>query len=127
MKIPAEKLPPNVHLQEDNSYTNKKGLQFIPDHEGKSLLLPFEITESGNYLVYVRAWPHGDAGIYDFSLDGQKLEKAYYLFQEHHFVTDIKLGNMHGLRKGKHTISAVYRGTSNPGSPGCLFVDAIVL
>jgi hypothetical protein len=34
---------------------------------------------------------------------------------------------MHNLRKGKHTITAVYRGTSNPGSPGCLFVDAIVL
>ncbi len=122
--MPADKLPPDVRLHEDNSYTNKKGLQFIPDHEGESLLLPFEISESGNYLVYIRLWPRGDAGIYDFSLDDQKMEKAKDLFQEHHFVTDIKLGTMHSLSKGKHTIRAVYRGTSNTGSPGCLFVDA---
>ena len=57
----------------------------------------------------------------------RKSEKANDLFQEHHFVTDIKLGQMHNLRKGKHSIRAVYRGTSNPGSPGYLFVDAIVL
>jgi hypothetical protein len=126
-EIPSGKLPDHVRLHEDPSYTNKKGLQFIPDHEGESVLFPFEVRESGNYLVYVRVWPRGDAGIYDLSLDDQKLEKAEDLFQEHHFVTDIKLGNMHNLRKGKHTISAVYRGTTNTGSPGCLFVDAIVL
>jgi hypothetical protein len=89
--------------------------------------LPFEIAESGNYLVYIRVWPRGDAGIYDFSLDDQEVKKANDLFQEHHFVTDIKLGNMVNLRNGNHTIRAVYRGKSNAGSPGYLFVDAIVL
>jgi hypothetical protein len=120
-------LPHNVHLHEDNSYTNKKGLHFIPGHEGETLSLPFEIEESGNYLVYIRVWPRGDAGIYDFLLDDQKMAAGCDLFQEHHFVSDIKLGNMHALKKGKHTIRAVYRGTSNPASPGCLFVDAVVL
>jgi hypothetical protein len=126
-EILAGKLPAHVQLHEDNSYTNKKGLQFIPGHEGESISLPFEIEESGNYLVYIRLWPRGDAGIYDFSLDDQKLVNTTDLFQEHHFVADIKLGNMQNLTKGKHTITAVYRGSSNPGSPGCLFVDAIVL
>jgi hypothetical protein len=126
-EIPAGKLPHNIQVQEDNSYTNKKGLQFTPHHEGESVLLPFEIAESGNYLVYIRVWPRGDAGIYDFLLDDQKMINASDLFSEHHFVTDIELGHMLTLRKGNHTIRAVYRGTSNPGSPGCLFVDAIVL
>ena len=110
-----------IHIQ------TKRECNLFLNHEGESLLLPFEIEESGNYLVYIRVWPRGDAGIYDFSLDDQKPEKAIDLFQEHHFVTDIKLGTMHNLRKGKHTIRAVYRGASNTGSPGYLFVDAIVL
>jgi hypothetical protein len=126
-EIPAKKLPPGVFLHEDNSYTNQKGLQFVPHRVGESLLLPFEVEETGNYLVYVRVWPRGDAGIYDFSLDDKVLEKDNDLFQEHHFVTDIKLGNMHNLRKGKHTIRACYKGISNPGSSGCLYLDAIVL
>ncbi len=120
-------LPENAVIHEDISYTNRKGLHFTPDREGETLILPFDVSESGNYLVFARVWPRGDAGVYDFYLNEQLLVEAKDLFEEHHFVTDIKLGNMHNLEKGTHILKAVYRGTSNPGAPGNLFIDAIVL
>ncbi len=126
-EIQAEKLPKNVQINEDPSYTNKKGLQLIPDHEGETLTMPFEVKEGGNYNVFIRLWPRGDAGIYDILLDNQKMEVARDLYEEHHFMTDIRLGQMQRFTKGQHKIEAVYRGVSHPGSPGCLFVDAIVL
>jgi hypothetical protein len=122
-----DNLPENAVLQEDLSYTNHKGMQFTPATEGAELRIPFDVSESGNYLVFARVWPRGDAGVYDFYLDDQLLIKGQDLFEEHHFVTDIKLGNMKSLEKGSHALKAVYRGTSNPGSPGNLFFDAIVL
>jgi len=120
-------LPENTVIHKDISYTNRKGLHFTPTREGATLTIPFEVSEVGNYLVFARVWPRGDAGMYDFYLNEQLLVEAWDLFEEHHFVTDIKLGNMHSLEKGTHTLKAVYRGTSNPGAPGHLFIDAIVL
>ena len=123
----AGSLPGNAVIHEDISYTNHKGLHFTPAREGEVFRIPFDVPESGNYLVFVRVWPRGDAGVYDFYLNRQLLVEARDLFEEHHFVTDIKLGNMHSLKKGTHTLKAVYRGTTNPDASGDLFIDAIVL
>ncbi|MCP4313838.1 MAG: DUF2961 domain-containing protein [Bacteroidetes bacterium] len=126
-EILEDSLPENTVIHEDISYTNRKGLHFTPTREGEVLKIPFEVSESGNYLVFARLWPRGDAGIYDLILNDQLLIEARDLFEEHHFVTDIKLGNMQHLDNGTHYLKAVYRGTSNSGSPGNLFIDAIVL
>ncbi|MGD8777357.1 MAG: DUF2961 domain-containing protein [Ignavibacteria bacterium] len=123
----ANALPHHVVIHESNDYTNRKGIQFIPDHINEAFTIPFDVPGSGNYLVFIRAWPRGDAGIYDFYFDDQLMLKGKDLWEEHHFVTDIKLGNMHRLKKGVHKIKAVYKGTSYPNTPGYLFVDAIVL
>ena len=77
--------------------------------------------------MFVRLWPRGDAGVFDFYLDGQLLVQSKDLYAEHHFATDLKLGHMHKLTKGSHTVKAVYRGTGERGGAPNLFVDAIVL
>jgi len=123
----AGDLPGNAAIHEDISYTNHKGLHFIPVREGDAFRIPFDVSEAGNYLVFARVWPRGDAGVYDFYLNDQLLVEALDLFDEHHFVTDIKLGNMHNLKKGSHVLEAVYQGTTNPNASGDLFIDAIVL
>jgi len=93
------KLPSNSTIHEDIFYTNEKGVQFQPGTIGESLVIPFEREESGNYIILLRLWPRGDAGIYDFYLDDQLLLKDKDLYREHHFVKDIKLGTMHVLEK----------------------------
>ena len=123
----GSKLPHHTVIHEDPSYTNQKGLKFTPTVTGESFIMPFEIPNTGNYVVYARVWPRGDAGIYDFYLDGHRFVKSKDLFSEHHFVTDIKLGQMQKLVRGGHTFKAVFQGSSNSGNPGCLFIDALVL
>jgi len=121
----ADVLPANVVIHEDQSFTNKKGLLFTPAKEGDSFEIPFEVSDEGGYLVFVRLWPRGDAGAFDFYLDGQILVKSEDLFAEHHFPKDLKLGHLHKLTKGTHTIKAVNK-DSKTGTRN-LFVDGIVL
>ena len=123
----VDNLPENVILEENRSYSNNKGLRFKPGEKGDKIEIPFEITKNGNYLIFARIWPRGESGVYDFYLDNQLLIEAKDLYAEHHFVTDIKLGNMHMLKAGKHTVMAVFKGTFKPLLPGDLFLDAIVI
>jgi hypothetical protein len=126
-EILAGSLPDHTAIQVDPYYTNGKGIQFMPTCMGEALTIPFNVSKNGNYLVFVRVWPRGDAGIYDFYLDDRLLIESKDLLEEHHFVTDLKLGQLHPLKNGTHTLKAVYHGTSLPGIPGHLFIDAIVL
>jgi hypothetical protein len=126
-EILLDNLPQHAEIQKDISYSNRKGIRFSPLHKGESLNIPFTVSKSGKYLIFIRIWPRNDAGIYDFSLDDQLLIREKNLREEHHFVTDIKLGNMLTLKRGKHLLKAIYRGTTNPLGSKDLFVDAIVL
>jgi hypothetical protein len=126
-EILADALPNHTAIHEDINYTNRQGIQFSPVKLGEALRIPFNVSESGNYLVFARVLPRGDAGIYDFYLNDELLIESKDLLEEHHFATDIKLGQMHALTKGAHSLKAVYRGSSIPGIPGNLFMDAIVI
>lgn len=126
-EFPAEKLPPHTTMHEDFNYTNHRGLHFAPSRVGEALEIPFKVASGDHYIVFVRVLPRGDAGIYDLYLDHQLLVRDRDLFAEHHFASNIKLGDDHALEAGIHTIKAVYKGTSTPGAPGALYLDAIVL
>ena len=120
-------LPEGTVLHEDRSYTNEKGLLFTPSGKGAMVRFPFLVSTAGNYLVFARVWPRGDAGTYDFYLDGQRWVESLDLCEEHHFVTDVKLGNLHRLDSGNHVLKMVYRRPGQPGSGDKLFIDALVL
>ncbi|MEN8155755.1 MAG: glycoside hydrolase family 172 protein [Bacteroidota bacterium] len=126
-EVLKEQLPGNTGIYEDINLTNRYGLHYTPAGEGDALEIPFQVEKNGDFIVFARVHPRADAGTYDFYLDGTLMAVAVDMKKEHHFVTDIKLGHMHSLEKGEHIIKAVYRGTSKPGTPGNLFVDAIVL
>jgi len=123
----AKNLPQGVIIYENTSFTNNKGLLFTAVQDGNSVDIPFEVTEDGNYLVFARIWPRGDSGVFDFYLDGTLIVKGEDLFREHHFATDLKIGNMHKLSKGTHTIKAVSQGVGKRGGARQLFLDAVVL
>ena len=123
----AEKLPVGAELYEEPSFSNGKGILFKAASDHDSVEIPFEVSEEGNYLVFARMWPRGDSGVFDFYLDDSLLVKDEDLFREHHFVTDLKLGNMHKLSKGEHKIKAVSKGTGKRGGVAQLFLDAVVL
>jgi len=120
----AEKLPEGATIHEDVSYINGKGLLFAGVDSAE---IPFEVAEEGNYVVFARVWPRGDSGVFDFYLDGTLLVKGEDLFREHHFVTDLKIGSMHKLAAGEHTIKAVSKGTGKRGGANNLYIDAVVL
>ena len=126
-ELVKDRMPALTRAHEDQSYTNQKGICFSPTVTGQSLTLPFTIEKEDHYVIMVRLWPRGDAGIYDFEIDDRLVVAGEDLWREHHFVSDLKLGNIHHLAKGNHTIKATYRGTSMPGGPGKLYVDALVL
>lgn len=123
----AEQLPAGAVLHEDPSFSNGKGILFKASDEQDSMEILFEVDEEGSYLVFARVWPRGDSGIFDFYLDDVLRVKDEDLFREHHFVTDLKLGNMQKLSTGKHKIKVVSKGTGKRGGATQLFLDAVVL
>jgi len=123
----AKKLPAGASIHPDASFTNGKGIFFKATKKNDSIDIPFEITAEGNYLVFARVFPRGDSGVFDFYLDDELLVKDEDLYREHHFATDLKLGHMQRLTRGKHTIKAVYKGTGKRGGGSHLFIDAVVL
>lgn len=126
-EITVDSVNRNISIDEFVDYSNKKGLSYIPKHENDSILLTFNVSETNNYLVFLRVWPRADAGTYDFYLDGRKCLNNKDLFTEHHFATDIKLGYLNNLKAGNHTIKAIFKSVSNIGTSGGLFIDGIVL
>jgi len=131
--MPADELledtvPEMTALVKDPSpYFDRTDAHFVPGKEGDSLTVPFEVAEAGNYLVFARVIPGGDSGTYDFYLNGQLLAKGEDLLKEHSALIDVKLGNMHHLEKGSHSLKAVYRGTSKPEMSGRLVFSSVVL
>jgi hypothetical protein len=89
--------------------------------------LPVEVDPEGDYLVFVRVWPRGDAGVYDFYLDGACVMPEHDLYSAHHQLTDLKLGQVHRLSKRKHNIKAVSRGANVQASGDNLIIDAVFL
>jgi len=121
-------VPPMTTLVKDPSpHYDRTDAHFVPQGEGDSLTVPFEVPEAGNYLVFARVVPRGDSGIYDFELDGQLLVAGMDLRREHSPLLDVKLGSMHRLGKGRHTIKAIYRGVSRCGMSGLLAFSSVVI
>jgi hypothetical protein len=125
----AENLPPNVTLMNERQFTNGKGLAFDPGNEAvrASLDLSFEVAREENYVVFLRVWPRGDAGIYDFALDGELCIKDRDLCVEHSRPIDLQLGHLQHLQPGTHYIQAVCKGKNVTSFNNALFVDAVVL
>ncbi|MEN8204210.1 MAG: glycoside hydrolase family 172 protein, partial [Bacteroidota bacterium] len=121
------KMPEHTAIQEMLQYTNGYGIHFTPIRMDETMSIPFEVTEAGDYLVFARVQPTDIAGIYDLCLDGVPMVQGKDLSMVLHQIIDIKLGNLHHLEKGTHTLKVVYRGTPGHDPGGNFQMDAIVL
>jgi hypothetical protein len=92
------------------------------------LRVPFEVTQAGRYVAVLLATASYDYGIWDITLDGEKLVEARDMYDPGTRPTEIRLGGRE-LAAGKHVLEVRTVGKNPAAKAGGVYMglDAVVL